>query len=92
MRIQALKALKRGKKDHYPELRKLDARKRKVVTLFEQSSSITSAEIERLFGLSPRTARALCQQWLKEGFLEIVDPSKKARKYKLAASFENLNG
>ena len=68
-------------------LRKLDPKQREILTLFQQQEIITSQDIAMFFGFSGRSARQLALEWTKEGFLEIVNLSKKARKYKLS---ENL--
>ena len=87
VRVHALGSHKRGDRD---ELRKLNARQRRVLSLFENSAQITSNDIENLLKVSPRAARTLCQQWVKEGFLIVGNPSKKARTYELAVSFLGL--
>lgn len=79
-----------GKVDKSQILRKLDARKRKVLDLFRKTDQITAAQVELLFGLNPRTARHLCQRWAAEGFLVVVDASRKARKYGLNKSLAML--
>jgi Fic family protein len=71
-------------KDQEDFLRKLDPKQREILTLFQQQNIITSKDIAMFFGFSGRSARQLALQWTKEGFLEIVDSSKKARKYKLS--------
>jgi hypothetical protein len=35
-----------------------------------------------------RTAALLCQRWVEEGFLEMTNPAKKSRRYKLADAYE----
>ena len=90
VKAQAVAALKRGDADASGELRKLTLRQRQLLSLFTQSSTITARDVENLFKIGPRTARALCQRWVAEGFLQIVDPSKKARKYGLGLSYEKL--
>lgn len=65
-------------------IRSLDVRQRKVLPLFEEWAQITTAQIAELLRLSPRGARALAQKWVDVGFLEIVNPSKRGRTYRLA--------
>ncbi len=79
-----------ARQDNSAVLRKLDPRQRKALTLFEKQENITSADVSVLFGFAPRTARLLLEKWVKVGFLEITDPSKKARKYKLAKRFTEI--
>jgi hypothetical protein len=50
--------------------------------------AVTAKQIGDLFGFQPRTNAALCKKWVEGGFLEIVDYSNKARKYKLAAPYD----
>lgn len=76
--------------DKSPELRKLDPRQRKALTLFVRQQTITSRDVGALFAFAPRTARLLLQRWAAQKFLVVADPSKKARKYKLAREFEKL--
>ena len=60
----------------------LDARQRKVLTLFDEWSEITTSQISDLLGLSSRGARAVAQKWVAEGFLAIANPSKRGRTYR----------
>lgn len=71
-------------------LRKLDPRQRKALDIFAESAIITRSQLGNLFGFAPRTAAKLCAQWVENGFLEIVDPSNKARKYRLAEQYEKI--
>jgi predicted HTH transcriptional regulator len=80
----------KGKPDQSKLLRSLDARQRKVLTLFEESDEITARQVGELFGLQPRTARLLCQNWVKVEFLKISDAAKKSRKYRLANQYKSL--
>lgn len=64
--------------------RNADARQRRVLQLFEARDWIVSSDIATLLGVRPRTARSLCQRWVAEGFLRVVDPARKSRKYALA--------
>jgi Fic family protein len=74
----------KSKADNEEALKNLDARQKKIITLFDKSNFITSKDIEKLFKFSDRTARQLIQKYTQIGFLEAVDKSKKNRKYKLA--------
>jgi len=87
---KAKAAENRWETDKSPELRKLDPRQRKALTLFVQQHVITSHDVAAQFSFAPRTARLLLQKWTEQGFLVIADSSKKARKYKLAPEFEKL--
>lgn len=79
-----------GKADKSQLLRQLDTRQRKVLELFRKSELATAAQVEKTLGLTGRTARHLYQRWVAEGFFVVVDPSKKARKYALAAALTKL--
>lgn len=83
---------KKGEKDHFELLRALDPKQRKVLELFKEFNVINSKQIGNLFGFQPRTNAALCKKWVECGFLEIVDDSNKARKYKLASLYDVLVG
>ena len=74
----------KSKTDNEEALKNLDARQKKIITLFDKSNFITSKDIEKLFKFSDRTARQLIQKYTQIGFLEAVDKSKKNRKYKLS--------
>jgi len=71
-------------------LRKLDPRQRRALVLFQDQESITSRDVERLFAVAQRTARHLLSGWVEQGFVVVADPSKKGRKYELAAEFGEL--
>ncbi len=73
--------------DHSNLIRSLDARQRRVLRLFQEFEIITSHQVGELFGFKPRTSTALCSQWVKNGFLIIVDSSNKGRKYKLSKKY-----
>lgn len=79
-----------GSIDQSPLIRKLDPKQRKVLELFQEFETITSRQIGELFGFKPRTSAALCANWVKSGFLNMVDSSNKGRKYKLSAEYQKL--
>jgi len=88
VRVQAKRESQTGAADRSQLLRKLDAKQRKALTLFEQSREVTAKEIAELFGFQQRPAAALCQRWVADGFLVVADPSKKARRYRLNDELE----
>ena len=90
VKTHALEAAQEGAKDQSPVLRTLDARKRKALTLFQDHDEIKAPDIGELFNVKPRTSTAICQKWIKEGFIVITDPSRKARKYSLAGKYRHL--
>ena len=87
VKARADQAAKTGEIDFSAKLRDLSARQRKALALFQQQNEIAASDIQKLFGIQPRTARAWCADWVEAGFLVVSDPSRKARKYRLA---ENL--
>jgi len=81
---RAAEAAQAGARDLSALLRTLDPRQRKALDLFRSSETITSRDVEKLFGISQRTARGLLSAWAEAGFLMVADPAKKRRKYALA--------
>ncbi len=79
-----------GSIDQSALIKKLDPKQRKVLELFQEFETITSRQIGELFGFKPRTSAALCANWVKSGFLNMVDSSNKGRKYKLSAEYQKL--
>lgn len=79
-----------GQPDYTSILKKLDPRQCKALDLFQAFDTITSRQIAELFGFPPRTSTALCADWVQKGFLEVVDTSKKGRKYRLSSSYQSL--
>lgn len=77
----------KGDEDQSPLLRKLDPKQRRALELFNSYEIITSSQVGELFGFKPRTASLLCKNWVKSNFLEIVDFSKKGRRYRLGKAF-----
>ena len=75
-----------------PELQRLDRRARVVLGMFTNQGTLTTAEIARALGLSPRTVRDLLQNWVADGWLELVDPSRRARRYRLSAVYRRFIG
>lgn len=80
----------KGEKDQSELMRTLDPKQRKSLELFREFDVVTSKQIGDLFGFKPRTNSALCKKWVEGGFLEIVDHSLKARKYRLASKYKAL--
>lgn len=83
IKSQALKAYKLGEHDESAALKKLDAQQRKALTLFSKQDYITTKDLEALFGIKPRSARALALRWVQKRFLVVAQKSKKTRSYAL---------
>ena len=90
VRDQAQREADIGIPDPSRLLRNLDSKQKKALTLFHASREITSNQIADLFGIQQQTAARLCTQWTQSGFLVIANPSRKARLYRLADSWEEL--
>ncbi|MBN1668273.1 MAG: Fic family protein [Anaerolineales bacterium] len=73
-------------------LRPLDHRARRVLALFATQQFIQSSQVASLLGISLRQSRDLLAGWVADGWLEIADPSRRGRKYSLAASHRVLLG
>ena len=71
-------------------LRPLDHRARRVLGLFAQQELILSANVAHLLGISVRQARDLLTAWVDQGWLEVADPSRRGRKYRLADPYQRL--
>jgi Fic family protein len=92
VQAQARREADRGGKDQTGLLRTLDARQRRALTLFQEAREVEAKEIGGLFGLKPRSAALLCQRWVEGGFLEVTNPSRKSRRYKLGEAYEAIVG
>lgn len=82
----------KGKIDHAKValLRPLDHRARRVLGLFAHSDLIKSYDVANLLGISTRQARDLLTGWVGQGWLEIADPSRRGRKYRLSGAYQEL--
>ena len=73
-------------------LRALDHRARRVLGLFSTQEYIQSSDAASLLGISVRQTRDLLTGWVNDGWLEVVDPSRRGRKYRLAEAYRVLLG
>lgn len=71
-------------------LRTLDHRARRVLGLFSTQEFIQSSDVASLLGISVRQTRDLLTGWVADGWLEVADPSKKGRKYRLVEEYRVL--
>jgi Fic family protein len=90
VRRRATEAASSGGTDTAAALRQLDVRQRKILDLFLEYELVTAKQIGAVFGFQPRTCSELCRKWVRAGFLVVVDPSRKARKYALAQKYRIL--
>lgn len=89
---ESLALAEKGAKVEPEELRKLDHRGRMILGLFAKKDRITTQDIARMLGLSPRTVRDLIKKWLDEGWLIIADKSNRSRSYSLSAVYRRFIG
>jgi len=71
-------------------LRSLDHRARRILGLFASQDFIQSSEVAGLLGISVRQTRTLLTRWVEDGWLEVVDPSRRGRKYRLVEEYRIL--
>lgn len=74
------------------ELRQLDRRARTVLVLFAKKDRVSVKDIAGSLGLSERMARVLAVGWVKEGWLEVLNESNRARAYGLAEKYKQYAG
>ncbi|MBW6518165.1 MAG: Fic family protein [ANME-2 cluster archaeon] len=91
-REEALRSLDEGITIEPEALRRLDPRARTVLALFTKKEQITSSEVANTLGLSQRMARVLLKNWVEEGWLEVADPSRRARAYTLNEHYRQYIG
>ena len=73
-------------------LRKLDRRARIVLGLFARQEQITSRDVSNVLGLSERQVRNLLNEWVSASWLEVSDPSRRSRAYRLPEKHRQLIG
>ena len=73
-------------------LRRLDHRARTVLALFARQEQITTADVAFALGLSARMARVLQSQWVGDGWLVVLDASRRKRAYALSADYRQFIG
>jgi len=77
-------------KDAIALLRSLGHRARRVLGMFASQDLIQSTEVASLLGISVRQTRTLLSRWVQDGWIIVVDPSRRGRKYKLASEYREL--
>lgn len=71
-------------------LRPLGYRARRVLGLFAAQTTIRSGDVANLLGISPRQARDLLSAWVEQGWLVVLDPSRRGRRYGLSENYRQL--
>jgi len=84
---EALRLIERPLSPEPAAIRQLDRRARIVLGLFSNSYQITTKDVARALGLSERMSRNLIHRWVEAGFLEISEPSRRSRAYRLSAVY-----
>jgi len=74
-----------GERSVNPLLLRLDRRGRMVLGLFDRQAEITANDVANVLDLSPRQARDLLSKWVNDGWLEMSEPARKSRRYRLSA-------
>ena len=92
MRRRAERYAAEGAASEPEDLRRLDHRARIVLGLFAKKETITSADVAGELGLSGRMARNLLADWVKDGWLVVIDTSRRARSYGLSAKYRQYVG
>ncbi|MFG1705745.1 Fic family protein [Nonomuraea sp. M3C6] len=77
-------------RDDSVALRRLDPRRRRLLEFFRDHGTATTVEMAAYLSLSPRTMTGLARKWVEDGFLEIHDPSRKGRSYRLSPTYDHL--
>lgn len=70
------------------KLRNLSPQQRQSLSLFLQQKEVSVSDIARHLGLKSRSTYGLVKKWIDNGFLQITNTSKKARKYSLTKDWE----
>jgi len=92
VRLSAQKCAVEDLEDEPDDLRRLDHRARVVLGLFAVKETITAPQVAAELGLSERMARNLLKDWVKDGWLEVTNPSRRARSYSLSAKYRQYIG
>jgi Fic family protein len=69
--------------DQSDYLKNLDPRKKEILKIYKQGDKLYTKDIQDVFNIGQRNASYLAQKWIKEGFLEAVNESKKNRRYEI---------
>ena len=72
--------------------RRLDHRQKNVLSMFASKDSLTVRELANNLGLSDRMVRNIVNKWVQDGFLEVLDPSNKNRRYGLSEIYRQFIG
>jgi Fic family protein len=76
--------------DASARLRELRPQQRAVLLLFQNFKEVSMQEIADHLGVDARSAYALVKRWIKQGFMQIINASKRTRTYGLSIEWEAL--
>ncbi len=71
-------------------VRELRAKQRHSLSLFLVQKEVTSSEISEHLGIPVRSAQSLLKKWVDQEFIQVINPSRKARTYGLTREWESL--
>ena len=71
-------------------MRELRPQQRQLLSLFHKSREVNLQEIAEHLGINTRSASGLIKKWLEQEFIQIENPSKKARTYVLGKDWERM--
>ncbi|MEA3335050.1 MAG: Fic family protein [Chloroflexota bacterium] len=94
-RLAQEEALRLAERPLPPEpevVRQLDRRARIVLGMFSRAEQITTRDVAQALSLSDRMTRNLMQDWVNAGFLEVAEPSRRKRAYRLSAIYRQYIG
>jgi len=60
--------------------------------IFAGKQTITAPQVADELGLSEGMARNLLRAWMEDGWLEVTNPSRRARSYSLSAKYRQYIG
>lgn len=70
--------------DQSKYLKQLDSRQKKVLQHLQKGNIVTSKDIQALLQIKPRNAAYILNKWVREGFFDLVDESKKNRAFRIS--------
>ena len=72
------------------KLRELRPQQRQLLSLFQKNKEVNVQEIATHLGINIRSTNTLIKKWVKQDFIQIENPSKKARTYTLGKDWEQV--
>ncbi|HET6230058.1 MAG TPA: Fic family protein [Longimicrobiaceae bacterium] len=91
-REEAIRASERGVPAEPDAIRRLDARARRVLSLFSSTDTITTTDVMKILPLSDRSVRSHLTQWVDAGFLQVANSTNRGRRYSLSEVYRKYVG